>query len=629
MVSQPGESGTRNEDGAPEHSGQGSSESDALTKVVAPLAATIPAGTVLGHRYRLEELLERSGSTVTWRAFDQVLSRSVLVHLLPPGHPGEVELLDSARRASAATDSRFLRVLDAVHSEGPDLGSYIVCEYATGQSLEQILGQGPLSGLEAAWLIREVADALSGVHTFGLYHGRIAPDTVIVTPTGNVKIVGLLIEAVLRPSQSSAVRGADTPEMVDVADLGRLLYAALVSRWPGGPAFGLPDAPALGQRWMTPRQVRAGVSPALDQVSDQILGEPPRHRAPQITSANEVVNALTKVLGSADASGDLERRLRQPVPQVRTTPGGPIRSMVDQPTELQAGIDPTSTSTDDTQLHGPPSRVQRTLDVPQSPSSTGTVPASTSAAFRGPESAQTTQIRQPPPPSPPAGRGAGSSTVPQVAAAGPAGRSRRWILLVALIAVLLLGAAVISVLVLKGRVAGPGPGTQTSPPTSTSTPTATQPALITISRARDFDPEGNKSENPDEVALAFDGNPKTRWRTVSYIGNPKLGGIKRGVGLVLDLGEPQPVSSLKLSLSGSSTTVQARVPKGDAAQISSPPMSSASRWTTVAEQVKAGSEATLILSKPVTTRFVLVYLTYLSKEGNGYRGGIYEVQVFR
>ena len=56
-----------------------------------PRAATLPAGTVLASRYRLEELLAESQPTVTWRAFDQVLSRSVLVHLLAPGDPGEAE----------------------------------------------------------------------------------------------------------------------------------------------------------------------------------------------------------------------------------------------------------------------------------------------------------------------------------------------------------------------------------------------------------------------------------------------------------------------------------------------------------------------------------------------------------
>ena len=124
-----------------------------------------------------------------------MLSRSVLVHVLSPGDPDETELLAAARRASVATDSRFLRVLDAVHSADAELGSYIVCEYATGQSLEVLLSHAPLSGLEAAWVVREVADALSGVHGLGLHHRRINPETVIITPAGNVKIVGLLIDA--------------------------------------------------------------------------------------------------------------------------------------------------------------------------------------------------------------------------------------------------------------------------------------------------------------------------------------------------------------------------------------------------------------------------------------------------
>ena len=213
-------------------------------------------------------------------------------------------------------------MLDAVHSEDPELGSYVVCEYAVGRSLEVLLSHGPLSGLESAWVVREVADALSGVHGLGLHHQRINPDTVILTPDGHVKIVGLLIEAALRPAPGNALPRAPhlSPEQADVVDLGRLLYACLVSRWPGGPAFSLPAAPVAGRHLMSPRQVRAGVSPALDVVCDQILGDPPRHRADRLGSANDVVNALTKVLGSADASADLERRLRQPIPKVTSTP---------------------------------------------------------------------------------------------------------------------------------------------------------------------------------------------------------------------------------------------------------------------------------------------------------------------
>ncbi|MDN5771742.1 MAG: murein biosynthesis integral membrane protein MurJ, partial [Microlunatus sp.] len=193
---------------APGDDAEGSPGDHSLTPDLSPSTQpriTTPAGTVLGYRYRLEELLAESSRTATWRAFDLVLSRSVLMHLLAPMDPQAQEILETARRASQAVDSRFLRVLDAVLSEDPDQGSYVVCEYAAGRSLEVVLSHGPLSGLESAWVVREVADALSGVHGLGLYHQRINPDTVVLTPDGHVKIIGLLIEAALRPAPGNAL----------------------------------------------------------------------------------------------------------------------------------------------------------------------------------------------------------------------------------------------------------------------------------------------------------------------------------------------------------------------------------------------------------------------------------------
>ena len=568
--------------------------------VATPPAAALPAGTVLASRYRLEELIAESQPTVTWRALDQVLSRSVLVHLLAPGDPNEATLLSAARKASVATDSRFLRVLDAVHSEKAEHGSYIVCEYATGQSLEMILSHGPLSGLEAAWVVREVADALSGVHSLGLFHERINPDTVIITPTGNVKIVGLLIESALRPVRGESVPGADNPEMTDVLDLGRLLYAAVVARWPGGSAFSLAPAPPLGRRWMTPRQVRAGVSPALDNVCDQILGDPPRHRVAQLTTANSVVNALTKVLGTADATMDLERRLKQPIPKVgpRSThrlnlvsTAAPVSALLDQPTE------------------------------PMSPVRPQTLPPVEAAA-------PTTEITSPATVSP-------RAPVPPYGATAldrPQGRSaprrpQRWIGLLIALTVLLIAAAIASALVLNQRIAtAPEPSVSRSAPAGSAPAPAPAAKPITIQAMRDFDPQASPaSENPDEVKLAWDGDSKTRWRTVEYLRSPKLGNLKRGVGLVVDLGSPQPVQSVSLSLSGKGTAVELRVPR--AAQTMTAPMTSDRSWVSVAADPKAGSTVTLTPDQPVTARYLLVYLTSLPKEGDGYRGGIYEVAV--
>ena len=71
---------------------EGAGEESAKAMVQATAAQVGKAGKSCGlrpspqgqywPRYRLEELIGESQPTVTWRAFDQVLSRSVLVHLL-------------------------------------------------------------------------------------------------------------------------------------------------------------------------------------------------------------------------------------------------------------------------------------------------------------------------------------------------------------------------------------------------------------------------------------------------------------------------------------------------------------------------------------------------------------------
>jgi putative peptidoglycan lipid II flippase len=206
--------------------------------------------------------------------------------------------------------------------------------------------------------------------------------------------------------------------------------------------------------------------------------------------------------------------------------------------------------------------------------------------------------------------------------------------LLLVLAVLLIAAGIISALILDRRLsstAEPQLSSDRSRIAPSQQPSVQPPApqsKLTITGARDFDPQGDdKTENPDEVKFAYDGNASTRWRTVQYFGNPRLGNLKRGVGLVLDLDKPEPVHSIHLSLSGTGTTVQFRVPKSDPSQTPKAPMSSDRLWRTVAAESKVGGSATLTTQQGVTTRYVLVYLTSLPKEGTGYRGGIYEVEV--
>jgi putative peptidoglycan lipid II flippase len=323
------------------------------------------------------------------------------------------------------------------------------------------------------------------------------------------------------------------------------------------------------------------------------------------------VTELTKVLGSADAAPDLERRLHQPIPSVSgsseaadtTASVQPVSSLLDQTTIRQENI-----STRTIPAASAPPTTQHTRVSIGGPSSR---PASPSAPRSGPGPART------------------SRTNP-AAPAPTTQRKRRWIGLLLVLAALLIAAGIISSIILDRRLSGAPEPNASSDQSGTSERSPAQFKKLPITQARDFDPQGeDKTENPDEVGFAYDGDLATRWRTVQYFGSPKLGNLKRGVGLVLDLGAPQSVRSVQLRLSGAGTAVEFRVPQSDPSQTATPPMSSDKRWRTVTAEPNAVESATLTAEQGVTTRYVLVYLTSLPKEGNGYRGGIYEVEVLQ
>lgn len=316
-------------------------------------------GAVVHARYQLTELLTERGGSETWRAHDQVLSRDVVVHLLRKEDPRAEELLTAARRGAIATESRFLRILDAGKLADPELeiGAYVVCEYAPGKSLTKMLKSGPLSSMEAGWIVRELADALAGVHAQGQFHERITPDTVVITTSGTVRIVGFGIESALA-SPLGDERPWSERERGDIEALGALLYAMLVHRWPGRSLFGLKAAPTVQGRLALPSELRSGVSPALERVCLSAMN------SQGVRTARELANALTDLLGTADASSDLEERVRRP-PK-------PALSLAEPSVELER-VAAAPTATRSASSGTPPCR-RRRRNRRRRRKSTGTIP---------------------------------------------------------------------------------------------------------------------------------------------------------------------------------------------------------------------------------------------------------------
>ncbi|MCL8249931.1 protein kinase family protein [Aeromicrobium fastidiosum] len=149
--------------------------------------------------------------------------------------------------------------------------------------------------------------------------------------------------------------------------------------------------------------------------------------------------------------------------------------------------------------------------------------------------------------------------------------------------------------------------------------------VLPVQRAVDFDPQGEDGrENRDQARLAIDGLPTTGWQTSTYLGSPELGGVKDGVGLVLDLGGLREVDSLRLRLAGSPTSIVVYAASEDTDR--TPRVRRG--LTDVATVDSAGSDASIALRSGIVTRYLVVWLTSLPEVEPGvFRGEIDDVVV--
>lgn len=519
-------------------------------------------GDLLSTRFRLEELLAVRQGIETWRAHDMVLSRDVAAHVIPADSPHVEALLQSARNGATATDSRFLRVLDAVRLEHEPrgLGGYVVCEFAHGSSLTDLLRFGNFSTLEAAWVVRELADALTSLHAQGLFHEQLNPDNVVITTLGAVKLVGFGIEAAINSAQST--RWSDR-EANDVKGLASLLYAMVVRHWPGAEGWGLPAAPIVAGETAAAHTVGVGISPALDRICSATLTDRGAASDPRITTTSQLAERLDEVLGGAEASANLEARVQ--LAMQNPEPASPPVVLAVAPRE-EAEPEPPLPS--------------NPVPVP-SPS-----PRSPRSSSRDHEDNPTNS------------------------------RTGRPLVLTVLALSICTLIVCLVIAALRGTQSTPvtSPGEESTGASPVGEASGREaPVELTIT-ATSFDPKsdnGSGDENPEETAFAVDGNPGTGWSTARYRNNPELGGQKPGVGLVLDLGVEASVASVEVTFADGGENVELRVPLQEG--LEEAPMERQDQWQVVASATDTDTVVNLTPDQPVRTRFVLLYLTKLPK----------------
>jgi hypothetical protein len=155
------------------------------------------------------------------------------------------------------------------------------------------------------------------------------------------------------------------------------------------------------------------------------------------------------------------------------------------------------------------------------------------------------------------------------------------------------------------------PASNAAPPTPVAGP-------LTIVGARDYDPEGDGRESPDEVVAIWDNNVATVWSTEQYR-QRDVGGLKSGVGLVVDLGTPKNVE--RVEVLGPDSDWSAQVYTSDTV-----PEALAGWGAPRFTGTGLGPQAQLDLQPGPRSQYVLLWITDLPP-GNPYRLRVAEVRL--
>jgi serine/threonine-protein kinase len=212
--------------------------------------------TLVGGRYELGELLGRGGMAEVRKGTDTRLGRVVAVKRLRTDLASDATFQARFRREAQSSASLNHPSIVSVYDTGEEMSDdgvaqpYIVMEHVAGRTLRDILREGrkilPERALE---LTSGVLSALDYSHRAGIIHRDIKPANVMLTPSGDVKVMDFGIaravsDASSTMTQTAAVvgtaqylspeqaRGETVDSRSDVYSTGCLLYELLTGRPP-------------------------------------------------------------------------------------------------------------------------------------------------------------------------------------------------------------------------------------------------------------------------------------------------------------------------------------------------------------------------------------------------------------
>ena len=272
---------------------------------------------VLAGRYAIGEFIGQGGMATVYRGTDIKLGRQVAIKVMKSELSNDEQFRSrfrqEAQSASRMAHPTVVRVFDAGDdliqtADGAKRLPFIVMEYVEGTNLREFVEQNELSQTEAARIVESVLTALEYSHRAGIVHRDIKPANIMITKSGQVKVMDFGIARAVSDTSSTLqqttailgtaayfspeqAKGESVDARTDLYSTAVLLYELLARDVPfrGDTAVAVAYQ-HVSERPQPPSERNPNVPPELDRVVLYGLG---KDRARRFQTAAEFREALS------------------------------------------------------------------------------------------------------------------------------------------------------------------------------------------------------------------------------------------------------------------------------------------------------------------------------------------------
>ncbi len=268
------------------------------------------SGSVLGGRYRVEQVLGFGGMGVVYRARDLKLDAEIALKRIRPDRFSP-ERRETLRReiilARRVTHENVCRVYDLVELGGEE---FVSMEYLAGRTLKDIEQKEKILPLgRGLGIAKGICNGLAAAHRIGVLHRDLKPENVMVGDDGKSRLMdfGIAVETGGFVPQGESVPGTPqflAPELLqgesptvrsDVYAMGVLLYEMFTGRVP----IDDDNTARLVRRIVreappSVRTLRPDLPPDLADILDRSIAKDPEAR---FADANALADAIVAFEG--------------------------------------------------------------------------------------------------------------------------------------------------------------------------------------------------------------------------------------------------------------------------------------------------------------------------------------------